>query len=95
MLSLTSICVSRIMLNIRSLAADLVSDPTALLLSNTELSRVHWRKGTNSGDILVDMDDRRRYATVEIGMQVRHEHSVEDGPGSKGAYGLDDKVFAR
>ncbi|KZP20908.1 hypothetical protein FIBSPDRAFT_826294 [Athelia psychrophila] len=60
MVAVTSVSISRIMLSIRSLTADLTSDPAVLLLNNNELSRVSWRKGPNAGDIIVDMDGRDR-----------------------------------
>ncbi|KZP20642.1 hypothetical protein FIBSPDRAFT_891737 [Athelia psychrophila] len=81
MLSLTSTVVSRIMLSIRSLAAELTSNPSSVLLNNTELSRVQWRKGNHAGDILVDMGTRRDHdqkpEAVGIGMQVRYERTYE------------------
>jgi len=56
MLSITSICISRVMLGIRSLAAELISDP-ALLLNNAELSRVFLRRGINAGEFIVNVND--------------------------------------
>jgi hypothetical protein len=44
------------MLGIRSLAAELISDP-ALLLNNAELSRVFLRKGVNAGEFIVNVND--------------------------------------
>lgn len=57
MLSITSSCVSRIMLGVRSLTADLLSDPT-LLLNNTELNRIPWHKGTTAGEFVVCAEDQ-------------------------------------
>ncbi|KAJ8507157.1 hypothetical protein ONZ45_g10446 [Pleurotus djamor] len=54
-LGITSVCVSRIMLSIQSLAASLGSD-TAWLLNNVELSRVNWRHGAHEGELIVDLD---------------------------------------
>lgn len=69
------------MLSIRSLAAELTSNPSSVLLNNTELSRVQWRKGNHAGDILVDMGTRRDHdqkpEAVGIGMQVRYERTYE------------------
>lgn len=44
------------MLSIRSLTAELSSDP-ALLLNNAEMTRIPWKKGRNPGEIIVEMDD--------------------------------------
>lgn len=44
------------MLSIRSLAAELISDP-ALLLNNAELSRVFLMRGTNAGEFIVNVND--------------------------------------
>jgi hypothetical protein len=70
MLSITSICISRIMLGIRSLAAELISDPT-LLLNNAELSRVLLKKGTNAGEFIVNVDheDVTKYGVLDIRRQ--------------------------
>ncbi|KAF7436182.1 hypothetical protein PC9H_003008 [Pleurotus ostreatus] len=54
-LGITSVCVSRIMLSIQSLAAKLGSD-TAWLLNNVELSRVRWRHGAHEGELIVDLE---------------------------------------
>lgn len=72
MLSITAICVSRIMLGLRSLAADLVTDPQ-LLLNNTELSRVPWRKGANAGEFMVYVEDRGRQPSLDINVSTRME----------------------
>jgi hypothetical protein len=67
MLSITSICISRVMLGIRSLAAELISDP-ALLLNNAELSRVFLKRGTNTGEFIVNVhdDDSRQFGVLDI-----------------------------
>ncbi|TBU48275.1 hypothetical protein BD309DRAFT_1015745 [Dichomitus squalens] len=54
-LSLSSIAVSRLMLGIRSLAAELSLEPD-WLLNNTELSRVNWKRGPRNGEIIVEID---------------------------------------
>lgn len=83
MLSLTSTVVSRIMLSIRSLAAELTSNPSppSVPLNSTELSRVRWRKGSHAGDILVDVhtgrEHDRKVDAVGIGMQIRYEGTYE------------------
>lgn len=68
------------MLDIRSLTADLTSDPAVLMLNNNELSRVSWKKGPRAGDIIVDMDDRRRLEGPGLGpvMQIGFEREVEE-----------------
>ncbi|PCH34326.1 hypothetical protein WOLCODRAFT_135644 [Wolfiporia cocos MD-104 SS10] len=51
-----SIFVSRLMLRMRSLAASLNLNVNAdMLLSAAELSRVRWRPGSRSGEIVVDV----------------------------------------
>ena len=54
-LSLSSVSVSRLMLGIRSLAAQLSLEPD-WLLNNTELSRVNWKRGPRSGELIVEID---------------------------------------
>lgn len=44
------------MLNVRSLAAELASDPS-LLLNNAELNRIPWHKGANEHEFVVCQDD--------------------------------------
>lgn len=55
LLSLCSVSVSRIMLSIRSLAASLSMD-VDMLLSDAELSRVHWRQGVREGELIVEIE---------------------------------------
>ena len=43
------------MLGIRSLAAQLSLEPD-WLLNNTELSRVNWKRGPRSGELIVEID---------------------------------------
>ncbi|KAG1718949.1 hypothetical protein EDB19DRAFT_1789251 [Suillus lakei] len=52
----TVVSVCRAMLSIRSLAATYHVDP-AWLLNHAELSRVQWRRGTNEGEIYVEVDE--------------------------------------
>ncbi|KAG2053365.1 hypothetical protein BDR06DRAFT_464035 [Suillus hirtellus] len=52
----TVISVCRAMLSIGSLAATCHVDP-AWLLNHAELSRVHWRRGTSEGEIVVEVDE--------------------------------------
>ncbi|KII92801.1 hypothetical protein PLICRDRAFT_37594 [Plicaturopsis crispa FD-325 SS-3] len=54
-LAITSICTSRIVLSLRSLAADLSLDPQ-WVLNHAELSRVPWRRGNADGELLVEVD---------------------------------------
>jgi len=53
LIAVTSIAMSRIMFSIHSLASHLGSE-TGWLLSNVELRRVEWKKGTTEGEIIVD-----------------------------------------
>ena len=66
MLSLTSVSVSRLMLSIRSLATGLQLDPV-WLLSNAELSRVRWRKGSRDGELIVEVDEHDDDVVLDIG----------------------------
>jgi len=63
----TVVAVCRAMLSLRSLAATRHVDP-AWLLNHAELSRVHWTKGYQEGEIRVeiDMDHNNDIALVEI-----------------------------
>jgi hypothetical protein len=66
MMSITSICISRIMLSIRFLAAELISDPS-LVLNNAELSRVHLTRGPQAGEFVVDVNaDRLQFEVIDI-----------------------------
>ncbi|KAF8141591.1 hypothetical protein EV363DRAFT_1150048 [Boletus edulis] len=51
--ALVSISVCRVMLSIRSVAATAHVDPE-WLLNHAELSRVHWRRGSVDGEIIVE-----------------------------------------
>jgi len=86
MLALTSVSVSRIMLSIRCLTADLTSDPAVLVLNNNELSRVSWRKGENAGDIIVDMDGRNGQLegiSMDRVLNIGHECDVHEMAGEE------------
>jgi len=56
LLAISSVSISHLMLNIRSLASALSLDSSDLLLSATELSRVRWRAGARAGEIIVDVN---------------------------------------
>ena len=56
LLAIHSICASRLILSIHSLAADIGSDPV-FLLSNIEISRITWRKGATENELIVDLGD--------------------------------------
>jgi hypothetical protein len=53
LIAVTSIAMSRIMFSIHSLASNLGSE-TGWLLSNVELRRIDWRKGSTEGEIIVE-----------------------------------------
>ncbi|KAF7972779.1 hypothetical protein HWV62_17048 [Athelia sp. TMB] len=92
MLALTSTSISRIMLSIRCLTADLISDPTSLILNNNELSRVSWRKGPNAGDIIVDVDGRTRRERAGMVMQIGYDQEIQDvGLGSESWIDMEDR----
>ncbi|KII92796.1 hypothetical protein PLICRDRAFT_37590 [Plicaturopsis crispa FD-325 SS-3] len=55
MMAVTSVCMSRMILGLRSLAADLSLDPE-WVLNRAELSRVPWRYGAEDGELYVDVD---------------------------------------
>jgi len=94
-LSMTSICISRVMLGIRSLAAELISDP-AWLLNNAELSRVCWKKGPNAGELIVnvgDADDDKAYLGVlDIRRGIEYEFDVES-KGDRSSSDSDDRAL--
>ena len=62
------------MLGVRSLAADLLSDPS-LMLNNNELSRIPWHKGANAGEFVVDAQDRMEQQAC-IGVSVSTEVTI-------------------
>ncbi|KIJ69034.1 hypothetical protein HYDPIDRAFT_184957 [Hydnomerulius pinastri MD-312] len=63
----TVVSVCRAMLNIKSLAAVWHVDP-AWLLNHAELSRVHWRKGEQDGELIVEIgEDSELSATKGCG----------------------------
>ncbi|EPQ60057.1 hypothetical protein GLOTRDRAFT_123816 [Gloeophyllum trabeum ATCC 11539] len=55
MIGLVSVCMSRVMFSIHSLAENLNCDPD-WLLNHVELSRVNWKKGSTDGELVVEMD---------------------------------------
>ncbi|CCL98057.1 uncharacterized protein FIBRA_00051 [Fibroporia radiculosa] len=55
LLTISTISAGRLMLSIRSLAAQLSVD-SDLLLSDAELSRVRWKRGAHDGEIIVEID---------------------------------------
>lgn len=90
MLAITSVCISRMMLSIRTLTAELVSDP-ALVFNNTEMGRVCWRKGRNPGDIIVDVPDRTSPDIIDISRGASRDAGSARDSGSMDKYweGLD------
>ena len=56
---MTSVCISRLMLSIQSLAAGLQVEPT-WLLSHAEMSRLRWRQGAHEGEMIVEIE------TIEV-----------------------------
>ena len=79
------------MLSIRCLTADLISDPSSLVLNNNELSRVSWRKGPNAGDIIVDIDGRTRRERAGMAMQIRYDREIQEvGLGSESWIDMED-----
>jgi len=70
------------MLSIRSLAAELVSDP-ALVLNNAELSRVCWKKGPNTGELIVNVNEYDEFEVLDIRPDTNHNFYLEsDGDSS-------------
>ncbi|TFK56401.1 hypothetical protein OE88DRAFT_12702 [Heliocybe sulcata] len=55
MVGVVSLCMSRVMFSIHSLADNLNCDPD-WLLNHLELSRVNWKKGENDGELVVEME---------------------------------------
>ncbi|KAK7043709.1 hypothetical protein VNI00_008321 [Paramarasmius palmivorus] len=56
MLTITSVAISRLMLNLRSLASRLGYDEE-WIFNNVEISRLNWKKGEREGEIIVEVDD--------------------------------------
>jgi hypothetical protein len=68
MLAINSVCVSRIMLGMRSLAAELISDPALVLNNNNiQLSSVRWRKleGPSIGETTVE-ENNETFGVIDI-----------------------------
>ncbi|KAH8094645.1 hypothetical protein BXZ70DRAFT_1009940 [Cristinia sonorae] len=85
LLSATSIAVSRLILSMHSLAANLSLDPK-WLLNNAELSRVQWRKGSRDGEIIVEVNPAE--PELELGAVVsaaKAQLSEEERRGERGA----------
>ncbi|KAL0071616.1 hypothetical protein AAF712_001473, partial [Marasmius tenuissimus] len=53
LLATTSIAMSRVMFSLHSLASHLGSD-AGWLLSNVEISRLDWRRGSREGELIVE-----------------------------------------
>ncbi|EJC99971.1 uncharacterized protein FOMMEDRAFT_159549 [Fomitiporia mediterranea MF3/22] len=94
LLATHSICASRLILSIHSLAADMGSDPT-FLLSNIEISRIAWRPGKNENELIVDLGNRD-ISCPSTPLEVIHLASLPKGkednsssrPGTSGSAGL-------
>lgn len=72
MLAINSICVSRIMLGMRSLAAELISDP-ALVLNNIELSKVPWKvRGASTGQTTAEVENAS-FGVIDIRGRTEYE----------------------
>ncbi|EEB95809.1 hypothetical protein MPER_05165, partial [Moniliophthora perniciosa FA553] len=56
MLTITSVAISRLMLNLRSLAARLGYDEE-WIFNNVEIQRLNWKRGTREGEIIVEVND--------------------------------------
>jgi len=66
------------MLGIRSLAAELISDP-ALVLNNAELSRVFLQRGSHAGEFIVNInnDDGLEFGVLDIRRESARELDVK------------------
>jgi len=67
------------MLSIRSLTAELISDP-ALVLNNAELSRVRLMKGSKVGEFFVDVNihpDGLQFGVIDIRRQSINEPQID------------------
>jgi len=71
MVSITSICVSHIMLRIRSLAAELASD-SALVFNNAEVSRLRWKKGPNDGVEAIEETTEETTEVLDINLAIKY-----------------------
>lgn len=63
------------MLGVRSLTADLLSDPT-LLLNNYELNRIPWHKGATAGEFVVCSEDRMEEQICNFGVTISTEVTI-------------------
>lgn len=71
----TVVSVCRAMLSIRSLAATYHVDP-AWLLNHAELSRVHWRRGANEGEIYVEVNEMDAVLSSKSAGETKVKHNV-------------------
>jgi len=71
--AIVSVCMSRVMFSIHSLAEDLNCHPD-WLLSHLELSRVNWRKGENDRELIVEViEDPEAIRDYELGVEATRE----------------------
>ncbi|KAH8094644.1 hypothetical protein BXZ70DRAFT_1033918 [Cristinia sonorae] len=91
LLSATSIAVSRLILSMHSLAANLSLDPK-WLLNNAELSRVRWRKGSRDGEIIVEVDSAESEMEMDAVISVTKAQLEEEERRVKGGGANSDRV---
>ncbi|KAF9264909.1 hypothetical protein L218DRAFT_1076341 [Marasmius fiardii PR-910] len=79
MLTVTSVAISRLMLNIRSLADRLGYDEQ-WIFNNVEISRLNWRKGPREGEIIVEVHEHPECDVTTVDTpRSQHEEFIECG----------------
>ncbi|KAK1229939.1 hypothetical protein PQX77_006985 [Marasmius sp. AFHP31] len=80
--TVSSVAISRLMLNIRSLAERLGYDER-WIFSNVEIGRLNWKKGAREGEITVDVEDHETEQEDDVTLsgtpRVRNSDLVELG----------------
>ncbi|KLO13234.1 hypothetical protein SCHPADRAFT_890212 [Schizopora paradoxa] len=70
LLAIHSVCASHLILSVQSLASYMGSDPV-FLLSNIEMARVHWRRGSNVNELVVEVDNEAESADAQQPMELQ------------------------
>ncbi|KZT22615.1 hypothetical protein NEOLEDRAFT_1071025 [Neolentinus lepideus HHB14362 ss-1] len=92
--AIVSVCMSRVMFSIHSLAEDLNCNPD-WLLSHLELSRVNWRKGENDRELIVEViEDPEAIRDYELGVEATREGFSPLTTVVENVMTLDDKMVS-
>ncbi|KAI3610601.1 hypothetical protein WG66_007185 [Moniliophthora roreri] len=83
MLTITSVAISRLMLNLRSLAARLGYDEE-WIFNNVEIERLNWKRGIREGEIIVEVDDHSEGLDTSQDLELLECQNLnpKDGPSS-------------